>query len=370
MSCKDVKKWLIKHQPVPPKGNAIRRLTTLSCLICAIVRAERASLKSLGKEMGGNTDLESRIKKAKRWLNNKWTDTETHFSPYVAPVIRSLSRTGELVLAIDGSVMGNGCMCLMVSVLWRKRAVPVCWVVRQAPKGHFPTDMHTDVVGEVAGLLESLSAGGCRVVMLGDGEFDSPELQEACLGHGWDYVLRANKATLVSESPGMEGATKLGSLAPLDGGCRLFVKGYYITAEGFGPVNIVYWHDKRYKKPLYLLTNLEYGPEAERFYRKRYIIETLFADLKSRGFNMGRTRISNPTAISNLLIVAAVAYIKVLLFEFDARRSPHLGKFCRKDRVGELSVFQLGLQGLLYYIKNGLKVSFQFSKNFPEFQLE
>lgn len=370
MYCKDVKKWLVKHQPEPPKGNALRRLTTLACLVCALVRAERASLKALGKEMEDSTDLESRIKKAKRWLNNKWTDTESHFLPYVAPVIRSLAKTGELVLAIDGSAMGSGCMCLMVSVLWRGRAIPVCWVVRQAPKGHFPTGMHLDVVAQVAGLLDGLDVGACRVVLLGDGEFDSTELQEACLGHGWDYVLRTSKATLVSESPGMEGATKMGGLAPMDNRRHFFLADMYITTAGFGPANIVYWHDKRYKNPLYLLTNLEYAPEAERYYRKRYTIETLFADLKSRGFNMARTRISNPLTIANLLIVASVAYIKVLLFEFEARTSPFLGRFCRKDRVDDLSVFQLGLQGLLYYIKHGLRVSFQFSKNFPDFQLE
>jgi len=87
MFCKDVKNWLIKHQPRPPEGNPLRRLITLSCLIAALTKAERASYKAIGKEMDDNTDLESRIKKAKRWLTNKWTDIfyslyQTNYSIY------------------------------------------------------------------------------------------------------------------------------------------------------------------------------------------------------------------------------------------------------------------------------------------------
>ena len=130
MYCKDVKKWLIKHQPSEPKGHSLRRLTVLACLISAITKSERASLKSIGEYMEDDIDLESRIKKAKRWLNNKWTDTESHFIPYIKPIIRTFLKQKKLVLAIDGSTMGNGCMCLMLSIIWRNRAIPICWIVR------------------------------------------------------------------------------------------------------------------------------------------------------------------------------------------------------------------------------------------------
>jgi len=88
-------------------------------------------LSELGRHMEDPIDLESRIKKAKRWLQNKWTDVTVHFIPYLLPILRSLSKTGELVLAIDGSCVGKGSMALMVSVIWRSRAIPICWVVRK-----------------------------------------------------------------------------------------------------------------------------------------------------------------------------------------------------------------------------------------------
>ena len=367
MFCKDVKNWLLKHQETPPKGNSLRRLNTLAGLVAALTRAERASLKAIGKQMEDHTDLESRIKRAKRWLNNKWTDTESHFIPYIKPILRSLAKSGELILAVDGSTMGKGCMCLMVSAIWRNRAIPICWVVRKAPKGHFPQQMHVELVRMVDMLLKSVIEDNYRTVLLGDGEFDGSDLQQACLDFGWDYVFKTAKDNFIADNPEMQHGGRIDEMLPQPGHNHLFLPGMYITKQAYGEVNVVYWHDRKYKNPLYLLTNLEHAPQVERLYRKRYFIETLFADLKSRGFNMEWTKIGKPLTIFNLLIVACLAYIQTILFEFDARISPFLGRFCRKDRVDDLSVFQLGLQGLLYYIRHDLQISFQFSKNFPEF---
>lgn len=369
--CKDVKKWLIKHQPSEPKGHSLRRLTVLACLISAITKSERASLKSIGEYMEDDIDLESRIKKAKRWLNNKWTDTESHFIPYIKPIIRTFLKQKKLVLAIDGSTMGNGCMCLMLSIIWRNRAIPICWIVRKAPKGHFPEQMHLDVLEMAKKLFDSVGSSiditskDCEITLLGDGEFDGNQLQQACLDAGWSYVLKTAKNTLIADNPEMNGASQMKAMLPEFNMNHLYLPDMYVTKQGFGTVNVVYWHDKKYQKPLFLLTNLDNAPQAEKLYRKRYIIETLFADLKSRGFNMEWTKISNPLTIFNLLIVACLAYILAILFEFDARKSPLLGRFCRKDRVNDLSVFQLGLRAILFFIKQQTCISFQFSKNFP-----
>ena len=357
---------MIKHQPEAPEGNALRRLTTLSSMVAALIKGGRASLQVIGSHMDDDIDLESRVKKAKRWLKSKWTDSAVHFIPYLVPILRSVSKNGELVLAIDGSSIGKGCMALMVSLIWRRRAIPICWVVRQAPKGHFPEQMHLDVVNQVATLLDSIIECPCRVILLGDGEFDGNELQQACLGYGWEYVLKTGKDTLLADNPQMQDACFFGHIAPPGRQSSLFLPQMYITKEAFGPVNILYWHNKaRYEKPLYLLTSLEYGPEAEAYYRKRYHIETFFGDIKSRGFHIHKTKIDKPEMLFNLLIVASLAFITCILFEFDARRSPHLGKFCRKDKVDSLSVFQIGFRAIRHYIKNGLAISFQFSKNFP-----
>lgn len=365
MFYKDVKKWLIKHQSQPVQGNNLRRLKVLASMISALIRGGRASLQKIGQEMEDGTDLESRIKKAKRWLNNKWTDTETHFIPYLIPILHSLSKNGELLLAIDGSGVGSESSALMISVIWRGRAIPVCWVVREAPKGHFPEQMHVDLIQQVAQLFEQIDLPDSRIVLLGDGEFDGIEVQKICLKNNWDFVLKTAKNTLIADNPEMENHSKFGDIIPPDGANHMMFNEMYITKKGYGSVNLVYWHDSKYQNPLYLLTNLEYAPLAERFYRKRYRIETFFGDIKSRGFNIHRTKINKAGTLFNLLIVACLAFIIAILFEFDARRSKHLPKFCRKNRIDDLSVFQIGLRGLIFFINKRIRLSFKFSKNFP-----
>lgn len=359
------KKWLIEHQPVEIKGNSLRRINVLAGLISAMIRGGQASLQGLGTHMTGSTDLESRVKQAKRWLNSKWTDVHSHYIPYLVPILHCLSKSGRLVFAIDGSGVGKGCSALMISLIWKGRAIPICWVVRQSPKGHFPKKMHVDVVQQLALILNSIVENECQIVLLGDGEFDSWELQKACLSHGWDYVFKTAKDTLISENPDMQDASKIGQLAPYQIDTHIVFPNMYFTKEGRGEVNVVYWHDKRYKNPLYLLTNLEYAPLAEFLYRKRFRIETFFGDVKSRGFHIHKTKVCNPETLFNLLIVAALAFIISILFEPTAKKSEYLPKFLRKDQVEKYSIFQIGLRGLRFFIKRRLSIYFHFSNHFP-----
>lgn len=74
-------------------------------------------------------------------------------------------------------------------------------------------------------------------------------------------------------------------------------------------VNALVWHLPRHQDPLYLLTNLETAPEAVEAYRKRFLIETLFSDIKSRGFGFHKTRLKDPEKIHPLLIAVALAYL-------------------------------------------------------------
>ncbi len=78
-----------------------------------------------------------------------------------------------LVLVIDGSVVGRGCVALMMHVVYKGRALPLAWLVRQGKKGHFPEDLHIALVKQVHKLIPL----GVQVVLLGDGEFDGMTLQ-------------------------------------------------------------------------------------------------------------------------------------------------------------------------------------------------
>jgi hypothetical protein len=73
---------------------------------------------------------------------------------------------------MDGSGVGRGGCALMIHVIYKGRALPLAWRVRQGPKGHGPEALHIELVELVSDLIPE----GTKVVFLGDGEFDGTTL--------------------------------------------------------------------------------------------------------------------------------------------------------------------------------------------------
>ena len=68
-------------------------------------------------------------------------------------------------------------------------------------KGHFPAETHVTLLREVKAYLPA----DATVVLLGDGELDSPELQAEAVNYGWDYVCRTAKNIQISADGEMAG---------------------------------------------------------------------------------------------------------------------------------------------------------------------
>ena len=92
------------------------------------------------------------------------------------------------MFVIDGSQTGSANTTLMLSVLCSGFAVPVARVVKRGEKGHFPEEMHLDLLK----MIVHICPGDCQVVLLGDGESDGQGLQEWCTDNNWSFVLRTS----------------------------------------------------------------------------------------------------------------------------------------------------------------------------------
>lgn len=189
-----IRKALDRFYPHPPEGNQARHLNTLAALIHGIVRSKRTQLSAIARCDPKPIKLESRIKRLSRFVDNEHLDWETYFAPYAQVVLESLAIR-PLVLVIDGSAVGHGCVALMLSVVYRQRALPLGWLVRQGAKGHFSEAMHLALLEQVQPLIPA----GAEVVLVGDGEFDGIELQGWAESYGWKYVLRTAKNTCLRQ---------------------------------------------------------------------------------------------------------------------------------------------------------------------------
>lgn len=326
--------------PREPRGNQARHLNTLAALISGIVGAKHSHLPKLAREVPDGAKPASRVKRYERWLANDTISWEWFFLPFVEVLLNSLAAQ-TLVLVLDGSGVGRGCVTLMMSVVYRGRALPIAWLVVTGHKGHFPETCHVELVNRVRDILPA----GADVVLLGDGEFDGTALQATLADAQWHYVCRTAKNTLLYEAGDEFHFADL----PLCPGERLGIPEVQFTQDRYGPVLAIGWWAKAHKEPLYLITNFELLEEACRFYKKRFRIETFFSDQKSRGFHLHNSHLSHPERLSRLLMAACLAYIWIVYLGALAQRDGWQALIHRPDRC-DWSLFQLGLSLITFLV--------------------
>jgi len=351
-----IKKALKQLYPKDVKGNQARHMNTLAALISGIVGSRRVSLPDVANKVPDGAKRESRVKRFVRWLQNERIDAEVYFMPFAEALLQGLAAR-TLVLAIDGSEVGRGCMTLMVSVLYRKRALPLAWIVVQGKKGHFPEDTHIMLLEHVQALVPDES----DVIFLGDGEFDGIGLQAAIAACGWSYVCRTAKNTQLCEEGFWFSFEDLG-VTP--GQC-VGIPEVQFTQHAYGPVLAVAWWDTAYDAPIYLVTNLELAEEACDWYRKRFRIETFFSDQKTRGFHLNKSHIADPQRLARLMLAACLAYLWIIFLGVVAKRDGWVTIIHRTDRC-DLSLFQLGLALLDHFLNDGLPILVAFQVPLPE----
>jgi hypothetical protein len=349
---KDTLNFYSKLYERAPEGNNRRRLCQHVAMIVACFLTKRCTVDALSWGNESTQNKNSLLQKCKRYLKNKWVDYETFFHPLALFILQKIARTGELIFVMDGSQIGNHTV-LMVSVIWKKFALPIVWTLRKGEKGHFPEEMHVDVLNQLA----TLAPKDCRSVLLGDGEFDGFDLREVCLKNKWEFVLRTikNRKIKLGDETGWAS-----DAYPFEG------EEVFMITDAVDGINLISWHNATYEQPIYLLTNMDLGAMACEYYKRRFEIENMFKRLKSQGFHIDKTRITQTDRINRLLLVTCAAYL--LLSE--------LGRFLKercnpkdiqhvvcKDRLPKMTFLTLAWKAIKADIQLAIDFFSQISKN-------
>jgi len=346
-----IKTAIVQLYPKEPRGNTARHLHTLAALISGIVGGKSTNLPAIAGKVPDRTKRESRVKRFSRWIQNERIDAELYFLPYADALLESLAADRALLLAIDGSEVGRKCLALMVSVIYKKRALPIAWIVVTGNKGHFPEETHVQLLERVHEIVPAVA----DVIFVGDGEFDGITLQATLDVYGWEYVCRtAKNAQLGAE----DDTFSFHEVGVQPGEC-IGLPNVTFTLQAYGPVLAIAWWEAEYKEPIYLVTNMELVGEACYWYAKRYRIETFFSDQKSRGFNLHKSHISDPARLARLMIAACLAYIWIIYLGVIAKRDGWVKIIHRTDRC-DLSLFQLGLILLDHFLDQHIRIPVAF----------
>ena len=252
--------------------------------------------------------LPSTEKRFKRLIINENVTEQTYFLPFIQSVLINLGLE-EMVLAIDGSLVGRGCICLMISLIYKRRALPLVFSVVKGKKGHLPEDTHVELVNKLRPLIPESTQ---QVIFLGDGEFDGTTLQQTLTGFGWKYVSRTSSNITIYADDEPFQIEMLAAMLP-KGHCK-GLQNCHITHKKYGPVTAVAWWGDDQKEPIFLVTNFLSASKTCSYYSMRFTIETFFSDQKSRGFNIDKSHLSCPQRLTRLMYASCLAYLWIVFF--------------------------------------------------------
>jgi len=323
----------------------------MAAMINGIGGSRRMQLPAMADKFPCSAQRASRVKRFTRWLQNDAIELDIYFAPFAEGLLAGLAHQ-PLVLVIDGSSVGRGCQCLMLSVVYRNRALPFGWIVFAGKKGHRSEMGHLEVLRQIQPLIPNTAT----VIVLGDGEFDGVNWLDQIETWGWFYVCRTAQNAILREDGYRFSLADWGAEA---GTCHSLVDVTF-TDACYGPLTAVAWWREDCHEPIYLVTNMELVQEACHYYQRRFTIETFFSDQKSRGFHLHNSHLSDPQRLARLLIAACLAYIWMIYLGVLAQPAA-IRRFIHRCHRCDLSLFQLGLALLEHWLNHDQPIQVAFA---------
>jgi hypothetical protein len=236
----------------------------------------------------------SREKFIRRMLSNERIRPEQVMLPYGLEVLETLSAQGEtVILMLDQTKIVDGHECLMLSIRVGERALPWLWKVVETEGG-----IGFSVQKEVLDLAARHLPEQVNVVLMGDRFYGTAALIQWCQEAGWGYRLRLRRNLHLEHEGGLLITGEL-----LSQGLP------FVEQVSMGDVvtHIGVVHDKGH--PEAWIIAMDCTPTRERVldYGLRWGIESMFSDLKSRGFDLESSHLRHPDRLSRLLLIVSIA---------------------------------------------------------------
>jgi hypothetical protein len=245
----------------------------------------------------------------------------------------------RLTLAIDPTNLGERFTILTVSVVFGCCAVPVAWQVQGGnQKGSW-----NDHWKRLLRHLRQALGDGWQVLVLSDRGLQSAELFEAILALGWHPLMRV-KGGGTFRPEGWHKGWSLGNFAARLG-ARWCGRGLAWPSSSRLACTLLACWEAGHAEPWLIVTDLAVGSACAVWYAWRSWIEHGFRDLKSDGWQLSKTRMSDPERVARWWSAAALATLWVLESGQEAQRLeiPATRSHVGPDGAAVTSLFALGL---------------------------
>lgn len=321
------------------------RLLSLAVLIAGLAQSRTLNLSHLASHLPGPACYASHYRRLQRFFQFVRLDTDRMALLVVQmlnlerPKCLALDRTNWKIGATDVNI-------LMLAIVTRRFRVPLLWTLLPH-QGNSDTSQRIALIRRYLDLFPASSI----TMLLADREFIGAEWMDFLCENKINFVIRVKIDMTITLADGrtlpfasLLRKTRARTVAAIG-------KGHLNGTAGLSRHEL-HFVAKRLKSDEWLIvvTNRQDAAKAISDYRKRWGIECLFGDTKTRGLNLEDTRIRSHDKLSCLLVIATLA----MTWAYRCATQTMGMKAIKRKTHGrrEKSWFRIGLDALRNAIVN------------------
>jgi hypothetical protein len=321
-------------------------------LLIGIYLSEKVHLSMIANKIPGVAKLPSKVQRLRRLLLSriyvrKW------YGPIGKELLASQAKHGQVRLILDGSKVSFHYRLLMVSIAYRRRAIPIVWTWVRGKLGHSSARKQLALLKYVHDRLPK----NVSVSVVGDCEFGSVAVLRQLDNWQWQYVLRQSSSTLIDLTL-HNNWQHFGDVLGAPGKAR-WLGHWFLTKEHVYRTNLLAYWKRGEETPWLLATSFSSQREALRAYRRRMWIEEMFGDFKGHGFNLEDSHLRHWLRLSRLTLAVVLLYVWLVAFGSRVIKNGQRSLVDRVDR-SDYSIFRIGLNMAERRLANAKSFSITF----------
>src|SRR6266496_2754836 len=318
---------------------------TLAMFVLGAIRAESIVVQRVAEALLAESEAKapSIERRLERFLSNSKIEVEETWDDLLEQVMPYF-RQHPMQLVIDVTAYKEHAQVIYLGILQHSRVLPLVWKVMP---GQDKWDQGLwDCVEELFKRLAP-HMGETDCTLIGDSAFGCFAMVSLCVKYGWHYLFR------ICAEHTCEHWSPQGRLLPT---CRVSDlvkepgKRYYghirLWQEDQIETNLSACWDRDEQEALLVISDVPAGRQRLMDYRLRWRVESLFQDLKSRGWDWEESHVRRLDRVDHMLLVL---FLLVWWLAHLAASCIHNGRRDRYDRHDrrDKGIFRIGRLYLL-----------------------
>lgn len=318
-------------------------IKTLAMMITGMILGPHVQLFAIAMCVPLMIKLPSLVRRFERFVADDRIEVEKYFEPFVRAMIISLGNETAYLL-IDCTQAGPKCRTLFIGLAYHQTVLPLVWKTLQGKKGHVKGQFQKELLLQIWRQFQHCR----RVIVLGDAEFSNEPVINCLRPKNWGFVFHFQsnyRIQLEPDGPWLSAQSIYETADLKPGQVRHWPIVAFTEAHQIPNLTMTVHWEQGCEEPLCLISNLAPSEQPHLIYDRRYWVETLFGNCKSRGFQLARTHMTTPEHIDRLILGLAIATCLALGLGTHLIVINQADQVDRADRR-DLSLFQLGWRWL------------------------